>query len=59
MSENTLERLRQEARKKEVERKAEAFKREHIEKKKVEYVQLTKAIYVELLVSHTPTIKET
>jgi 2-iminoacetate synthase ThiH len=36
MSESVLERLRRETRKKEVERKAEAFKREYIEKEKAE-----------------------
>jgi hypothetical protein len=59
MSENTLERLRWEARDNEVERKAEAFKREQIEKKRAKHVQLIGAIYVELLASHTPTTKET
>jgi hypothetical protein len=36
MSESASEGLRQEAREKEVERKVEAFRREQIEKKKVE-----------------------
>jgi hypothetical protein len=34
MSENVLEKLRREAREKEVERKAEAFRREHIDREK-------------------------
>jgi hypothetical protein len=53
-----LERLRQKARKKEVERKVEVFRKEQIEKKKAKQVQLTRAIYVEPLASHTPTTKE-
>jgi hypothetical protein len=36
MSESTLERLRKEVREKDVERKAEIFKREQIEKERVE-----------------------
>jgi hypothetical protein len=35
MNESALERLRQEVKEKEVEKKTEAFKREHIEKKNV------------------------
>ncbi len=35
---NALERLRQESREKEVERKVEAFRKEHIKKEKMEHV---------------------
>lgn len=45
--------------KQEVERKAKAFKREQIEKKRAEQVQLIGAIYVKLFASHTCTIEET
>jgi hypothetical protein len=38
MSESALERLRQEARQKEVERKVEAFRKEQIEKERTEHV---------------------
>jgi hypothetical protein len=55
MSESALERLNQEAREKEVEKKAKAFRRDQSEKKRVEQVRLSKAIYVELLASHAPT----
>jgi hypothetical protein len=44
---------------KEVDEKAEAFRREQIEKKSVKHVQLTKAIYVEPLASCAPIAKET
>jgi hypothetical protein len=53
-----LERLRREAREKEVEKKVEAFKREQIVKKRIKHVQLIGAIYVELLTSCAPTIEE-
>lgn len=59
MNESTLEKLKQEAWKKEVERKIEAFRRERIEIERAEHVQLVGTIYVELIVSHTPTTKET
>jgi hypothetical protein len=52
-SESALERLRWEAREKEVERKVKAFRREHIEKKRAKHVWLFKVIYVKPLVSHT------
>jgi hypothetical protein len=58
MSERTLKKLRQEVREKEVEKKVEAFSKEHIEKKKAEHVQLIGTIYVKLLTSCTPTTKE-
>jgi len=58
MSESTLKNLRQEARKSELERKVEAFKREQIERERVEQVQLIRTIYVEPLTSHAPTTKE-
>ncbi len=51
MNESALERLRWEAKEKEVERKVEAFRREHIEKKKKKQVQITGMIYVKLLAS--------
>ncbi len=51
MSESTLKNLRQEARKRELERKVEAFKREQIERERVEQVQLIGTIYVEPLTS--------
>jgi hypothetical protein len=38
MSENVLERLRREAKEKEVQRKVEAFRREQIEKKRAKHV---------------------
>jgi hypothetical protein len=59
MSESALERLRWEVKEKEVERKAEAFRREQIEKERVEHVWLTRAIHVESLASHTRTIEGT
>jgi hypothetical protein len=52
MSESALKRPIREAREKEVERKAKAFRREQIEKEKIEHVQLTGAIYVKLFL-HT------
>jgi hypothetical protein len=58
MNESDLKRLRREARKKGVEKKVEAFRREHIEKNRAEHVRLTKAIYVELLVTCAPTSKD-
>jgi hypothetical protein len=45
MSESALNRLR-EVKEKEVEREVEIFRKEHIEKKKTEHVQLIGAIYV-------------
>jgi hypothetical protein len=57
MSESALERLRREARE-EVEIKAEAFRREHIKKKRAEEVQLIGAIYVEPLATRAPTSEE-
>jgi hypothetical protein len=51
--------VKKEIKEKEVERKVEAFRREHIEKKKVKHVWLIGAIYVEAFASHTPTTKET
>jgi hypothetical protein len=57
MNESALERLRWKARE-EVERKFEAFRKEYIEKEKVEQVWLTGAIYVELLASRTLTIEK-
>ncbi len=59
MNESTLERLRWKVKEKEVDEKAEAFRREQIEKKSVKHVQLTKAIYVEPLASCAPIAKET
>jgi hypothetical protein len=50
MSESGLEMLRREARWKEVKRKNEAFRKEH--------VRLIGAIYLELLTSRAPTIEE-
>ncbi len=55
MSESVLERLRQEARDKEVEIKVEVFRREQIVWERKEHVWLTKAIYVEPLASHALT----
>jgi hypothetical protein len=52
MSESTLDRLRQEVKKKELERKAKAFRREQIEKERMEQVRLTRVIYVDPLL-HT------
>jgi hypothetical protein len=53
MNESALNRLRQKAKEKKVERKAKAFRREQIEKERMEQVQLTRAIYVESLASCT------
>ncbi len=58
MSENVLERLRREAKEKEVQRKVEAFRREQIEKKRAKHVWLIGAIYVEPLASRTPTTED-
>jgi hypothetical protein len=58
MSESALEKLRQKIRERKLERKAKAFRREQIEREKVEQVRLTKTIYVELLASFAPTTKE-
>jgi hypothetical protein len=58
MNESAFKRLRWEVKKNEVERKVEAFRKEHIEKKKTIQVWLIKAIYVELFASHTPIAKE-
>jgi len=55
MSESALEKLKQEAREKKIEKKVEAFRREQIEREKVEHVRLTGAIYIELLALHAPT----
>jgi hypothetical protein len=44
MNESALEKLRWEARKKKLERKAKAFKREQIKKERVEHVSLIGAI---------------
>jgi hypothetical protein len=43
----------------ELERKVETFTRKQIERKRVAHVRLIGAIYVELLVLHAPTTKET
>jgi hypothetical protein len=51
MNEITLDRLRREAKEKEFERKNQSARRQQIGKEKVERVKLTKAIYVEPLVS--------
>jgi hypothetical protein len=59
MNESTLERLRWKTKEKEVDEKVEAFRKEQIEKKSVEHVWLTKAIYVEPLASRAPIAKET
>jgi hypothetical protein len=58
MSESTLEKLKQEARERELERKVEAFRREQVEREKVEQVKLIGVIYVELLASHAPIVEE-
>ncbi len=58
MNESALERLRQETKKKEVEKKPKAFKKEHIEKENAKEVWLTRAIYVESLASCAHIIKE-
>ncbi len=58
MSESVLERLRQEVKEKEVERKVKAFRKEHIQKERAEQVRLTKTIYVEPFASCTPIAKE-
>ncbi len=58
MNESALERLKQEVREKEIEKKTEVFRKEHIEKKRTEQVRLTREIYVEPLASCTPTTKE-
>jgi hypothetical protein len=49
MSENALEKLKREAKKKKYKKKVEAIKRKQVEREKVEQVCLTLAIYVEPL----------
>jgi hypothetical protein len=57
MSESALNKLKREARERDFKRKAEVIRREHVEREKVEHVQLTRTIYVEPLALHEP-IKE-
>jgi len=54
MSESTSEKLKQEARKRELERKVEAFRREEVERERMEQVKLIGVIYVEPLASRAP-----
>ncbi len=55
MIESVLKKLKWEVGERKLERKVEAFKIEQIEKERAKH----KAIYVELLASHAPTVKET
>jgi hypothetical protein len=59
MSESTSEKLKQEARKRELERKVEAFRREEVERERMEQVKLIGVIYVEPLASRAPIAEET
>jgi hypothetical protein len=59
MSESTSEKLKQEARKRELERIVEVFRREQVEREKTEQVQLIRVIYVEPLASRAPIVEET
>ncbi len=58
ISESALEKLRQETKEKELERKVEAFKREQI-KEKMKHVRLIGTIFVELLTLCVPIAKDT
>jgi hypothetical protein len=59
MNESGLKKLKWEAREKELEKKAKAFRREQVERERVQHVKLIGAIYVEPLASHAPITKET
>ncbi len=59
MSESALEKLKWEAKEKELEKKTEVFRQEQVERESVEHVKLIGAIYVEPLASHAPTIDKT
>jgi hypothetical protein len=58
MSENTLEKLKQKARERVLEKKVEAFRKEQVERKRMKQVRLTRAIYAKSLASCALTIEE-
>lgn len=59
MNESVLEKLKQEARERKLERKAKAFRRKQIERGKMEEIILIRVIYVEPLASRAPIVEET
>jgi hypothetical protein len=55
---SVLDKLKIEARERELERKVEATKRVHVKKERVDQVCLTRVIYIEPLALHEPIAKE-
>jgi hypothetical protein len=57
MSESALDKLKSEAKEKELARKAKSIQREQVKRKKTKHVQLMGVLYIEPLAPREPTIE--
>jgi hypothetical protein len=58
MNESTLDKLKKEARERELEKKVKTTMKEQVEREKTKHVCLTRAIYIKPLALHEPTIEK-